>query len=74
MDRKQANYSTLGVACEGIIKTLEFNVKGAITKGPVLTGSNLWLKSTWSLDGKSEYYYSLDGKSFTSFGNPYQMM
>lgn len=68
------NYSTLGVVCDGATKTLEFNVKGTITKGPVITGNTLWLKSTWSLDGKSQYAYSIDGNTFTPFGNPYQMM
>lgn len=68
------NYSTLGVLCEGATKTLEYNVKGVITKGPVLMGDNLWLKSRWGLDGKSQYYCSLDGKSFLPFGSPYQMM
>lgn len=68
------NYSTCGVVCEGTFKTLEFNVKGNVTKGTTLSGNVLWLKSTWGLDGKSQYYYSLDGKTFIAFGNIYQMM
>jgi beta-xylosidase len=68
------NYSAIGVACEGTTKTLEFRVKGALTKGPVVGGNSLWLKSTWGLDGKSRYFYSLDGVSFTAFGPPYQLM
>ncbi|MBC7826650.1 MAG: glycoside hydrolase 43 family protein [Chitinophagaceae bacterium] len=68
------NYSTIGVACNGNTKNLEFNLKGIITEGPVLTGNILWLKSTWGLDGKSLYFYSTDGFSYIPFGDPYQMM
>lgn len=68
------NYATLGIVCEGTAKTLEYNVKGVTALGPVISGNDLWLKSTWSLDGKSQFYYSTDGKSFTSFGNIYQLM
>lgn len=66
-------YSTLGVSQTGKVRTLEFSIAGRITAGPVLTGSNLWLKSTWSLDGKSHYAYSLDGHTYTGIGDPYQL-
>ena len=68
------NYSAIGVACEGTSKYLEFNVKGIIAKGVMLLGNDLWLRSTWGLDGKSQYYYSVDGKSFIAFDSIYQMM
>ncbi len=68
------NYSTLGVVCEGASKTLEFNVKGIITAGPGIDGNNVWLKSTWGLDGVSQYFYSTDGSNFISFGKLYQLM
>ncbi|MBC8054266.1 MAG: glycoside hydrolase 43 family protein [Sphingobacteriaceae bacterium] len=67
------SYSAIGAICDGTTKKLEFNVKGTSTIGPVLTGNNLWLKSTWGLDGLSQYYYSTDGKKYISFGGPYQM-
>jgi hypothetical protein len=67
------NYSAFGVACAGTTKTLELDVKGVITKGPVLKENVLWFKSTWGLDGRSQYYYSTDGRSFVAFGNPYQL-
>ncbi|MCZ4222181.1 glycoside hydrolase family 43 protein [Pedobacter rhodius] len=66
-------YATLGIACEDKISYLEFNIKGKITKGPVLKGKKLWLKSTWGLDGKSQFYYSINGKKYMPFGKPYQM-
>lgn len=68
------DYSTIGVACEGNTRQLAFTHKGVITKGPLITGKNVWLKSTWGLDGVSQYYFSLDGKTYTSFGQPYQLM
>lgn len=68
------NYAAFGVVQNGMEKTLELNVKGAVTSGPVIQGTNLWLKTTWGLDGKSRFYYSFDGKTFTAFGNPYQLM
>ena len=67
------DYSTFGVACNGTTKVLAYNVKGKITNGPVLTSDNLWLKSTWGLDGKSRYYYSTDGENYVPFGDFYQM-
>jgi beta-xylosidase len=67
------HYSTLGVSQTGTARTLEFSSGGKVTAGPVLTGVSLWLKSTWSLDGQSHYAYSLDGKTYTSFGDSYQL-
>ena len=31
------------------------------------------MKSSWGLDGRSQYSFSLDGRSFTEFGEPYQL-
>lgn len=67
-------YSTLGVACDGTKKFLEYCSKGKVVKGPQLFENILWLKSTWGSDGKSKYYYSINGKSFKSFGEIYQML
>jgi beta-xylosidase len=67
------NYSSLGIVCADSFKTLELNIKGIITLGPKITGKNLWLKSTWGLEGKSKYAYSLDGILYISFGEPYQL-
>ncbi|GGI27575.1 glycoside hydrolase family 43 protein [Pedobacter mendelii] len=66
-------YTTLGIACEGKVSHLELNIKGKITKGPVLNGQKIWLKSTWGLDGKSQFYYSMNGKKYITFGKLYQM-
>ncbi|MCH5717951.1 hypothetical protein MKP07_17985 [Niabella hibiscisoli] len=64
----------MGIARDASNRYLEFNVKGALTKGPVITHPMIWLKTTWGLDGKSRFYYSVDGKSFNAFGEIYQMM
>ncbi|MGZ5190937.1 MAG: glycoside hydrolase family 43 protein [Flavisolibacter sp.] len=67
------NYSALGVMYSSSGKILEFNVKGTYTTGPVINGDYIWLKTTWGLDGKSQFYYSVDGSSFIPFGDSYQM-
>ena len=40
--------------------------------GIAISSSTLWLKSVWGLDGKSTFYYSLDGIDFIEFGQ-YQL-
>lgn len=40
--------------------------------GFAISSSTLWLKSVWGLDGKSTFYYSLDGEDFIEFGQ-YQL-
>ena len=68
------NYSAVGITCTDSGKILEFNVKGKLTDGPTINGKDLWLRSTWGLDGKSEYAYSTDGKNYKTIGNTYQLM
>lgn len=67
------NYSFLGAASRGASRNLEFNINGKVSTGAAITNDDLWLKSTWGLDGKSQYFYSLDGKKYIFFGEPYQM-
>jgi beta-xylosidase len=67
------HYSTMGVSQNGVVRTLEFSIAGDITTGLVLTNCNLWLKSTWGLDGQSHYAYSTDGKNYHNFGENYQL-
>jgi beta-xylosidase len=66
------NYSCLGIVYDSV-KILEYNVKGIIKKGPLINADMVWLKSTWTLDGKSQYFYSFDGISFIAFGENYQL-
>lgn len=66
-------YSATGVFYDGKNRYLEYNWKGKRTIGPKLSTKNIWLKSTWGLDGKSRYHYSLDGIKYVPFGDVYQM-
>jgi beta-xylosidase len=66
------NYSSFGVAYDSA-RFIEYNIKGVITRGPVITANIIWLKSTWGLDGKSHYFYSLDGITYSAFGNAWQL-
>ena len=65
------NYSFLGASQSDTTRILEYNNNGKTIAGPVLAGNALWLKSSWGADGKCQYSYSEDGKSFTAFGEPY---
>lgn len=65
--------STIGVRREDGVTTLEVSRGGKFTAGPRITSDLLWLRSTWALDGLSRWSYSTDGKTFTPFGEPYQL-
>ena len=66
-------YSALGVSQERNVRKFEYRDGGKITAGAEIAGNNLWLKSTWGLDGISRYSYSLDGRTYADFGKPYQL-
>lgn len=66
------NYSSVGIVYDSL-KYFQYNIKTAAVKGPVINSSIVWLKSTWALDGKSQYFYSFDGISFIAFGESYQL-
>jgi beta-xylosidase len=65
--------SAIGVCQEGNRRALEFRLNDKVEAGPELKNGNLWLKSTWGLDGKNQFFYSTDGVSFTPFGTTYQL-
>lgn len=67
------NHSALGVAQDGSVRRIEFRENGQLTRGSMIEGDSLWIKSSWGLDGKSRYAYSLDGYEFVPFGNEYQL-
>ena len=66
-------YCTLSVVQSGAMTTLVYNNEGQRRTGPAIPKSTLWLRSTWGFDGVSQFAYSLDGASFTPFGEPYQL-
>ena len=65
--------SMIGVRREGAEARLEFAQNKKITPGPVIATKQIWLRSEWGLDGVSRYSYSVDGASFTVFGEAYQL-
>lgn len=68
------NNSYLGVRMRDGKKFLEFKTNDTDpVAGPEIAGKTIWLKSEWDRDGKSHYYYSLDGKNFKGFGDSYQL-
>jgi beta-xylosidase len=66
-------HSALGVVQDGKVRRIEYRENGQLTAGPEIKSDQLWLKSTWGLDGRSRYAYSTDGISFTDFGPEYQL-
>jgi beta-xylosidase len=68
-----STYSTFGVCQKGEIRTLVYDNNGTASTGIPVTGNSIWLKSTWGVDGISNYAYSKDGKTYISFGNTYQL-
>jgi beta-xylosidase len=67
------DYSTIGVRRERGIITIESAHNQTITRGSDLTSQKIWLRSTWGLDGKSQFAYSTNGTAFTPFGENYQL-
>lgn len=67
------NYSSIGVSFKNGIKKIEFDTKGEIKEDQKLETNQLWLKSSWGLDGLSKYEYSTDGKKFIVIGESYQL-
>lgn len=65
--------SALGVFQSGAIRTIQYEHSGKITSGPEVKGTDLWVRSRWGLDGRSQYSFSLDSRSFAEFGEPYQL-
>ncbi|MDQ0936727.1 family 43 glycosylhydrolase [Streptomyces turgidiscabies] len=66
-------YAGLGVRRSGTTTTLVNNVNGTLTDGPVITQNAVWLRTSWNVNGVSQFSYSLDGNTFTSFGGTYQL-
>lgn len=65
--------SSIGVAQKDGKRYLEYRNNDISTLGIELSTSYIWLQSRWGLDGKSLYYYSLDGDNFHSFGDYYEL-
>lgn len=66
--------SALGIVQKNGKRYLEYRYNDHSTLGQELIQSYIWLQSRWGLDGKSQYYYSLNGDTFHPFGESYQMV
>ncbi len=66
--------SALGIIQKNGKRYLEYRNNDNPTLGKEILQSYIWLQSKWGLDGKSQFYYSLNGDTFQAFGEPYQMI
>ena len=66
--------SAIGIVQENGKRYLEYRHNDKETIGRELRQPYIWLQSYWGLDGKSQYYYSLDGDTFHPFGECYQLL
>ena len=64
--------ASLGIVNHQGQNYIEFTQNDNRKLGIAIPSSTLWLKSVWGLDGKSTFYYSLDGEDFIEFGQ-YQL-
>lgn len=65
--------SLFGVRQENGIRSLVYSVNSNDTSGIAVTGTFIWLSSTWDVNGISRYAFSTDGRYYQSFGSAYQL-
>jgi len=68
-----SGYSTFGIKQWSGIRTLVYDSDGRENEGLPITGSIIWLRSIWDYKGNSQYWFSLDGKTFHPFGTIYKL-
>jgi len=68
-----ATYAGLAVTGTDGTNRLSLNWNGSLTSGPVVAQDQVWLRSSWSLEGLSQFSYSVDGSTFTDIGPTYQL-
>ena len=66
-------FASIGVVQTGRARSISVNENGTRAAGSEVDQAALWLRSTWGFDGLSQFAYSLDGKTFTPFGESYQL-
>ena len=64
--------ASLGIVCEEGKCYVEYRKNDHAERGAEVTGQYVWLKSTWGLDGKSQFSYSIDGDHYLPMGT-YQL-
>ena len=68
-----AGYAGIGLSQSNGIRYLIYRSGLKVEQGGVVSGSNVWLRSTWGLDDVCRFSRSLDGNVFEPVGEPYQM-
>jgi beta-xylosidase len=63
----------LGVVQQDGVRRIFFRSGAKNVSAEVVTGSTVWLRCVWQLDGVCRFSRSTDGKTFTELGEPYQM-
>jgi hypothetical protein len=66
-------YGAIGIVQMGGLRRLGYWKNDSMILGDVVTATDIWFRSVWELDGKSQFSYSLDGHNFINLGEPYQM-
>lgn len=67
------SYCTLGIVQKAKVRLLSYNQNGRRVTGPRISASTIYLRSVWGFAGKSQFFYSLDGRTYQSFGDAYQL-
>ena len=62
----------MGIVQRAGRKRMEYTENGHLLLEKEFVGTSVWLRSIWGNNGLSQYYYSLDGDNFISFGHPYK--
>ncbi len=68
----KANCRIAVVQTGKIRRLLRFDQEDA-TAGPVVAAGDVWLRSTWGVEGFAHFSYSMDGLKFKEIGNPYRL-
>jgi beta-xylosidase len=66
-------WGLLGVAQIDGKRFIVYDSSGAVTQGPEVKQTDLWLRSVVDAEGIARASYSLDGKRYLPFGTPYQL-
>jgi beta-xylosidase len=67
-----ASSASLGIVNQDGTNYLEWTDNDQRTRYQAISSSNIWLRSTWGLDGLSHFAYSFDGDHYTPLGQ-YQL-
>lgn len=66
-------HAAIGVVATDGCRYVEYRKNDRAIKGAPLSSNNVWFKSVWGLNGLSSFSYSVNGKDFIPFGEPYQL-